>query len=289
MTRQAAIAELDESIARYYERYSAKKIALAAFLVGVFSIGLSYLAFSLTHMLPVVIISLGVVGFLSVNLTMIFVVPPSRKLNESRDLICTAIREPARIKAFDIKGVKLADKEGKVHTLSGVDLMIWRTMVVPFFVQSQAAGAQSTEVKSERKLTASERKYIEERGREVLEVEKKIEEERKQLEKERREMETRSAELRDLEKTASEKLAKAESVNLEAIEKANAEREAAFKKREKELEARCAEMEKEAKDFEERSQYVTNVEDSLVERLNDLSSREASIEQGEVNAGLRPD
>lgn len=47
---------------------------------------------------------------------------------------------------------------------------------------------------------------------------------------------------------------------------------------------------KEATDeLEARTQYVNEVEDSLVDRLNQISEREAFVEQGEINAGLRED
>lgn len=289
MSKAIPIEDLEASIEQFYERYSAKKVAVAAFMVGVFTIGFSYVAYALTSMAIVAILTSGVVGFLSVNLTMIFVVPPKKKLEESRELICAAIREPSRIKEIDRKGVKLADKSGIVHSLNGPELEVWTNKVVPYFMQTQSTGQPVTKEKTERKFTASERKYIEERRREVLEIEKKIDEERKAMDKERREMDARIAELRELEKLANEKLAKADKVDIEKFEKANAEREAEFKKREAEIAALQEKLEREAKDLEERSQYVANVEDSLVDRLNQLSTREAGIEQGEINAGLRKD
>jgi hypothetical protein len=39
----------------------------------------------------------------------------------------------------------------------------------------------------------------------------------------------------------------------------------------------------------QRTDYVTNSENSLIERLDALSQRESSVEQSEVNAGLRKD
>jgi len=289
MTSTSAIDELESSISKHYESYSARKVALAAFLVGVFTIGLSYTAYALTNMTVAAIIVFGLSGVFSVYLSMIFIVPPSTKLNEARELICAAIREPSRIKAFDIKGVKLADKEGNVQTLSGFDLMVWRTMVVPYFVQSQAAGRQPAKVKTDRRMTASERKYIEDQRREVLEIKKTIDEERIRMEKERKEMESRITELQELEKTASDKLAKVESVKMEEIEEANAKREAEIARREAELQERQRKIDIEAKDLEERNQYVSSVEDALVDRLNELTAREAGIEQTEINVGLRND
>jgi hypothetical protein len=221
---------------------------------------------------------------------MLFIVPPANKLAAARDLICSAIREPARIKAFDIRVVKLADKKGDIHALQGVDLAVWHNMVVPYFVQSQAAGqASESSTRKERKLTASERKYIEPRRREVLEIEKKIEEERKALEAQRRAMEARSAEIGEAEQRATEAVSKAGQIDTEALEKSRAEQEARFAEREREIADLRRQLEEERKDLAERTAYVTSVEESLVNRLNELSTREASIEQGEINAGLRRD
>lgn len=41
--------------------------------------------------------------------------------------------------------------------------------------------------------------------------------------------------------------------------------------------------------LEERSQYVGEVENSLIDRLNQMSEREAHVEQSEINARLRMD
>lgn len=200
MADEISIEELEASIQQLYERYSAKKVALAAFMVGVFTIGFTYLAYALTMMPVVAIVVFGVVGLLSVNLTMIFIVPPSKKLTESRELICSAMRDPSRIKAIDTKGVRLADGTGDVRALGGLELEIWTSKIVPYFMQAQAATQRDAPKKSERKYTVSERKYIEDRRKEVMAIEKKIEEERKELDRERKEIDRRSAELYELEK-----------------------------------------------------------------------------------------
>ncbi len=53
------------------------------------------------------------------------------------------------------------------------------------------------------------------------------------------------------------------------------------------LAKRAKELEEAAQDLERRAHYVSEVEDSLVARLNELSEREATVEQGEVESGLR--
>lgn len=65
--------------------------------------------------------------------------------------------------------------------------------------------------------------------------------------------------------------------------------EGSLRLREQELEAQLSSLKEANRELEARSQYVQNVEDSLIDRLNAMSEREAFIEQGEVDAGLRAD
>jgi hypothetical protein len=289
MREKSAIQELEKNIDRYYERYSVRRVALAAACVGILSIGAAFVAYALTGILWAAMIALGVVGLTTVNLSLFFIVPPASQLKEARELICAAVRERSRIKAFDLKTVKLADKEGNLHTLAGVDLAVWKNLVVPYFVQSQTIGDAPAVASSERGLTASERKYLEARRREVMEIEKKLQSERKVLESKREEMESRSRELRELEQTVSEMMEKAKAIDSKALDASHAEREAEFKKREEELRKLQEQIEREAHELEERTQYVSSVEDSLIDKMNELSAREASLEMGEINAGLRRD
>ncbi|MGJ8650957.1 MAG: hypothetical protein ACSHX4_11405 [Opitutaceae bacterium] len=55
------------------------------------------------------------------------------------------------------------------------------------------------------------------------------------------------------------------------------------------LEKRIKELEAQSGDLDSRSKYVTEAENSLIERLHELSVREASLEQKEINAGIRED
>ena len=57
--------------------------------------------------------------------------------------------------------------------------------------------------------------------------------------------------------------------------------------REQALESELQKLQAATKELESRSQYVQEVEDSLIDRLNSMSEREAFIEQGEVVAGVR--
>ena len=210
MAKEDPVKALEADIQLYYEKYSAKRVALAAFLVGVFTIGSTYVAYAVTTMELLAILVFGLVGVIAVYLTMIFVVPPSRRLAEARQLICSAVREPTRIRSADSEGVQLADDAGAAHLLTGPDLEVWKTRVVPHFMRVQASVQPAARARTERKYTVSERKYIEDRRKEVLEIEQRIEEERKRIDQERKDIEKRSAELRKLEKTLSEKRAEVE-------------------------------------------------------------------------------
>lgn len=55
------------------------------------------------------------------------------------------------------------------------------------------------------------------------------------------------------------------------------------------LDARARELEAAARELDERSRYVDEAEESLVQRLGQLTEREAHLQQGEINAGLRRD
>lgn len=59
--------------------------------------------------------------------------------------------------------------------------------------------------------------------------------------------------------------------------------------REAALEARLKELEAAAEDIEERAMFVIESENSLTERLDALTHREATIEQNEIDSGLRKD
>ncbi|HKK19326.1 MAG TPA: hypothetical protein VJ952_11650 [Opitutales bacterium] len=205
MVKEIPIEELEAGIHQFYERYSQKKVALAAFMVGVFTIGLSFVSYALTTTGWLAIIVFGIVGVVSVNLVVIFVVPPSGKLAAGRELICAAVRDPSRIKAVDEKGIKLADNDGELHKLAGPEREVWASRVVPYFMQIQSALQPAAKARAERKYTVSERKYIEDRRKEVVEIEKRIEEKQRELEKEREKMKKRRAELEELEKGMREK------------------------------------------------------------------------------------
>lgn len=361
MAEKDKIEELERKITRYYERYSAKRVALATFLVGLLSLLVSLAMYWWLGSGLFASIGFLLGGFVGINVAFLTIVPPASSLAKSRDLICGALREPSRIKSYDMRKVQLANAKGKVITLAAREQSLWTALVVPYLIQCQAQGEMPRHEKSQRKLTASERKYIEQRRKEVLEMEKKIEDERKRLARERKELEERSEDLKQAEEMVIARLTGVEQVEAEleqlkivaaeradknapAYDKAAAEAkeaelrakeeelarmkerlaedrqslenqkaelnrlkqgmsrapfpsqqftnssaEQSLKEREAALEARMKKLEEEASAIEQRASFVTDSENSLIERLDALTHREANVEQSEINAGLRKD
>jgi hypothetical protein len=358
MAEKNKLADLEKSITRYYDQFLAKRLALAAFAVGLLVLVSALAAYwALTSGLLAACVGF-VVGFIGINLAFITIVPPSSSIKEVKQLIFGALREPARIKSYDMKKVKILDAKGRLHTLKARELRIWTSLVVPYLIHYNISGDKAAPRKV-RTLTASERKYIEQRRQEVLEMEQKIKEERESLERDREEIEMRGADLKEAEEMVIARLtgieraeaeieqlklitaeradaeagsydakaaeAKAEKlrekekelsemkerlaeerqsfeqqkadmdrlktsvtrspfvgVTASSAEQSVAEREAALEARQRELEAAACELEK-------RADFVADSENSLIERLDALSHREATIEQGEIEAGIRED
>lgn len=358
MTKKTKIAELEDSISRFYEKYSARRLVLATVVVVVISLLASWAIYTGLQSGLYAAIAFLLVGFIGINIAFLTVVPPASELKQAKGLMLAAIKDPERIKSYDMKKVKLVDGQGKVHQLGPRELGVWTSLVVPYLITMPRGEVAATE-RPQRKLTASERKYIEQRRKEVLEMEKKIEDERAKLETDRRELEVRSADLKEAEELVITRLtgveqaeAEIEQLKIVAAERADvdaaaydaqaAELKAAELKakeaelvelkerlardrqnfesqkaelkqlqqsvtrspfpasvgaaadqsieaREAALLARQQQLEAEAAELEMRSNFVADSENSLIERLDALTEREAHIEQSEIDAGLRQD
>jgi hypothetical protein len=228
MSQNKKLEELEKAITRFYEGYSAKRVALATFIVGVVSIFSSLAVYSWTNSPLLSALVALAVGFIAINVAFLTIVPPALSLHMSKDLICGAIKDPSRIKALDMQKVQLVDSKGKTQTLGAREMGVWSRLVVPYLIKCQAEGQSPVRKKSSRTLTASERRYIEERRKEVLEIEKKIKEDRKKLDADRKEVEARSADLKQAEDVVIARLtgveqaeAELEQLKIAAAERAN--------------------------------------------------------------------
>lgn len=357
---------LEASIDRFYKSYSAKRVAFAALLLGFAAIGSAWLVYALTHSALFSILAFGLVGFLLANLALLVVIPPTKKLEKSKQLLMGAARDRSRIKSIEKHKVTLLDHTNKAHVLKGADMDVWESIIVPNFLKN-GIGAEQPKARKARTLTASERRYIDEQKKLILEREKamadeqkQIAEERARIEAERESLKSRDKELNDAEEVVISRLNEVEVVQAEleqlrenldiqagtldgsrnaAGNKLLKEREAELKAKENELEVlkkqlqedqkivlrqktdlnqlkgeilrsgatdndsddpeaisqrqtleeRLRQLEEENKLLEAQARDMEEAENTLIERMNKLSAREASVEQSEVNAGLRSD
>lgn len=117
MFQKNKLEELEKAITRFYDGYSAKRIALATLIVGVVIIFTSLGVYSLTNSFLVAALAALVVGYVAINVAFLTIVPPALSLHKSKDLICGAIKDPSRIKALDVQKVQLLDNKGKTQIL----------------------------------------------------------------------------------------------------------------------------------------------------------------------------
>lgn len=345
------LAKLEKQIALYFDTYAAKRVALAALIVGIVSFGLSVGVYALSMNSLVSIGAFFVSSLIAVYFAFIFIVPPTQVLKASRELIIGAIKDPRKIKEATPKKVIVINNKKQPQTLSSLELSVWQSIIVPYFMQAQGtASPLSNTEKAPRKMTASERKYIDERRKEILEMEKRLKAERDRLEADQKEYEKNATALKKAEDLVLDRLAQVETAEAEieqlredvkhagpvsdesrlkvlkqkedGLHRKEAELEALRLRleqdrqsvliREKEmqghtnfqsdtnegdqadgiilaLEGRIKELESQTSDLDNRSKYVVEAENSLIERLNELTVREASLEQKEINAGIRED
>lgn len=110
------------------------------------------------------------------------------------------------------------------------------------------------------------------REKQLRTKEAELERLKQQLEEDRSIVEQQKTELNQL---------KGEILSQASSEFDSLDEEGVLSSRMEQLEEKARKLEEAAREVEQRSRYVTEVEDSLVARLNELSEREARIEQGE--------
>lgn len=117
-------------------------------------------------------------------------------------------------------------------------------------------------------VDAAESALLKEKAAELKAKELALESAKQELAQEREQLDTKASQLEQMQRSLLRKQAPDEG--------------SGKKEKSEDLEQRESEL-------EERMRYVANVENDLIDRLNQLSEREASIEQTEVEAGIRED
>ena len=349
MSTTSAIAELEKRIDHYYEAHSAKRVAMAALLVGVVSIGLCWAAYYFTVNVFVATGVFAVGSLLAINVVMYAIVPPMKQLADSKKRMLGALKNPIRIKSVNGNKVALADSSGKVGGLSRLEQKVWDSIVISYFIKMSARGGAGSTRSANVALSSTETKVMAKRQAELIAHKKELLAERNKMDEERAGLDARAKELKKMQDKLEDRMSRVEAskedlvrlkVNLQRRieESENAEvdsaehtilEEKAAELKAKELalesakqkladdrdrldakktqlegvdaalqgstpvndstDSKAEEQEAREKDIEERLRYVASVEDDLIARLNQLSEREASVEQTEVEAGIRED
>jgi len=285
MSQRNKAKVLEAAIIRYYERFSAKRIALSIFLVGFLCLSVSLAVYWIFQNGLYAALAGLLAGFIGINIAFMTIVPPAKSLNCSRDLICAAIKDPTRIKSYDMNKVELNDAKGKPQALGARELRVWTLMVVPYLMETQTKGETSTEPKPQRKLTASERKYLEQRRKEVLELEKKIGDERKDLDKDREELELRTTEVNNAEEMVISRLngveqaeAELEQLKIVAAERADMDDNA--------YDAKAAEAK--AVELQAKEAELVKLREHLAEERQNFDSQKAELNRLEKKVTRAP-
>jgi hypothetical protein len=298
MSTQSAIANLEKSIDHCYRAHSAKRVVMAAVLLGFVSIGVSWAAYYFTLNVLITTAAFAVSSLLMVNVAMFAIVPPTHKLTDSKALMLGALKDPIRIKSLGKNKVALVDDQGQVRVLSRFEQTLWKNILIPYFIKMGSGGDAASTATGAVKLSSSDSKVLERRRAELSAHEQELLAERKKMKEQRAELEMRTDEL-------TERGAKlmAQELALETLKQELADDRDQFETKKAELEQmqgslqserapvgnNAIDLEQRESELEERLRYVANVENDLIDRLNQLSEREASVEQTEIEAGLRKD
>ncbi|MFQ3225618.1 MAG: hypothetical protein ACI8Z5_001881 [Lentimonas sp.] len=369
------LKNLDTNVGMYFERNASRCLIRAVVFSLILAAVLAFVTFWVSSSRMASISAFGFVGFLSLNVLFLKLVPSSKRQQQSYALIMAAAKNPERIEDLRPGVIAVRTERGQTHELNSVEKRAWQELVLPFLckVHSKTMSDQKSVVGHV--LTRSEMIQLNEQREAIKHDEARIQQDRLQLATKRKDISALQERLIDGERELqharediqlrSESLGQAEDLvisRLSEIEVAEAQMEqmeenlnaqqssgqlsssdeARLKRKEDELDAlrlglqedkHAVEMQKTelnqikgeliresgvdagpdlspedslrlreqalkaqlcklkeaTTELETRSHYVQKVEDSLIDRLNSMSEREAFIEQGEVDAGLRVD
>ncbi|MFT5837478.1 MAG: hypothetical protein ACI9ZV_000983 [Candidatus Azotimanducaceae bacterium] len=284
MVTKNKLGKLEKTIVRFYQRYTAKRVVLATFLVGFFSLGGAFAVYWIFGNGFFAAIAGFFVGFVGIHIAFVMIIPSASSLNKARSLIYGAIKDPSRIKSYDRHKVQLADSQGKVVVLGAREMGLWKSLVVPYFIQCQAQREKSSGKRSRRTLEASVQKYNEQRRKEVLEMEKKIEAEQKSLDQGRRELEVRGADLKQAEEMVISRLngleqAEAEIEQLKIVAADRADVDAA---------AYDAQAEAKAAELRAKEHKLSDLKERLANDRQSIEKQKVELQRLQTEAGRTP-
>jgi DNA repair exonuclease SbcCD ATPase subunit len=310
------ITELERSIDRFFKTYSARRVALAALVLGISSIGAAWLVYALTMSVIFSVLAFGLMGLVLVNVAILMVIPPTGQLDKSKQLLLSAVKDRSRIKSIEKHKVVLFDEKDNTHLLKGAELQAWQLIILPSFIKNGVEPQEKGQAKTGRKFTASERRYIEEQKKVMLEREKSMAEEQKRIaeekariETEREELKRRDQQLNDAEEIVINRLSEVETVQVEleqmrenldikagtldgtkhvANDKVLKEREAALKAKETELDTLKKQLLEDQKILQTQKTDLNQLKGELLQRtapdsepssLTDTEEHEHTLEK----------
>ncbi|GEM_PF-4315720 len=277
MLAENPLIELEWRIERHYCKYVIRRLLGASIFALAVSFSITALVYDTTSSLLFSGLSLLFSGWFFQSLFIRFFVPKETFLDESKVFITGAVALPARIKQADGKVIIIEDEEGVDCRLNRMERRIWDSAILPYIIE------ENKRVEAQRRnLQGDPSNRMASRRTELNEWEEKMQRERVLLKTERQRLEKRIKQLQKNEKGgagAGTALGRA-GIGPSA--------EAAQEERVR-LEKKSSELETAARELEERTKYVNYVEDSLVDRLNELTRREAELEQKEINSGIHGD
>ena len=215
MLNSSAIADLEKRIERAYEAHSAKRVAIAAMLVGVVSIGTSWAVYYFFLDVLIAIGAFALSSFLTVNVAMFMVVPPVKQLADSKALMIGAIKDPMRIQSIGDKKVKLADQQHHVRPLSAFEQSVWNAIVIPYFIKMRSGREVERTGTVEGETVTAQKKVMDKRQAELTARAAELMLEREKLDQERIDLEMQAKELKKVQAQLEDRTSRMEASEAE--------------------------------------------------------------------------
>ena len=375
MKQAYRLENLDTNIGKHFERNASRCLIRAVAFALFISIAVALVTFMLCGSRMISIFVFGGVGFVSLNILFLMLVPSRKRQKESHALIMAAAKNPERIEDIRPGVIAVQTEEGQTQELNSVERRAWQELVVPFLCkehsktlsdQKSVAGhvltrsemvqlkEQRESIKDDEARIQQDRVQLATKRKDISALQERLVEEEKELQNAREDVQLRSDSLQQAEDLVISRLSEIEvaeaqmeqmqenlnaqqssgvssASDLERLKRKEEELDAlrsslqedkhvvelqktelnqlkgelireggidaasdlspedSLRLREQEIEAQLQKLKDATNELETRSQYVQEVEDSLIDRLNSMSEREAFIEQGEVEAGVRID
>lgn len=135
MSSVSSIGLISQRINRFYSKYVRRRIRAAICITVVFSLGMTGGVYILLESIFLAIPTFVLTTFLAINVSLFCVVPPNRKLMESKSLIMASIQNPSRIQTIDEEKIILSNALGETFELDPLNQRLWEVVIVPHLIK----------------------------------------------------------------------------------------------------------------------------------------------------------